>query len=78
MGYGCTMVFSALGGAGSNYLQGADVYIQRSLPEEASCYRHLQAHNKTVEKFVKNYPTVYIYRINGIPASLYPRCSVKR
>lgn len=37
MGYGCTMVFSALGGAGSNYLQGAGVYIQRHLPEGASC-----------------------------------------
>lgn len=29
MGYGCTVVFSALGGAGSNYLQGVGVYIQR-------------------------------------------------
>lgn len=35
MGYGCTMVFSALGGAGSNYLQGAGVYIQRPLPSMA-------------------------------------------
>lgn len=37
MGYGCTMVFSALGGAGSNYLQDAGVYIQRPLSEGASC-----------------------------------------
>ena len=33
---------------------------------------------KTVEKFGNDSPTVFIYRINGIPASLYPRCSVKR
>lgn len=34
--------------------------------------------NKTVEKFGNDSPTVFIYRINGIPASMYPRCSVKR
>ena len=33
---------------------------------------------KTVEKFGKDSPTVFVYRINGIPASLYHRCSVKR
>lgn len=37
MGYGCTVVFSASGGAGSDYLQGAGVDIQRPLPKEASC-----------------------------------------
>lgn len=33
MGYGCTVVFSAPGGAGSDYLQGTGVDIQRPLPE---------------------------------------------
>ena len=33
---------------------------------------------KTVEKFGKNSPTVFIYRFRGIPASSYPRCSIKR
>lgn len=51
---------SALGGAGSNYLQGAGVYIPRHLPKGASCYRHLQTHNKTVEKFGKDSPSVFI------------------
>ena len=33
---------------------------------------------KTVEKFGKDSPTVFIYRFSGIPASSYPRCSIKR
>ena len=33
MGYGCTVVFSAPGGAGSDYLQCTGVDIQRPLPE---------------------------------------------
>ena len=33
---------------------------------------------KTVEKFGKDSPTVFIYRFRGIPASSYPRCSIKR
>lgn len=33
---------------------------------------------KTVEKFDKDSPTVFIYRFSGIPASSYPRCSIKR
>ena len=33
MGYGCTLVFSAPGGAGSDYLQGIGVDIQRPLPK---------------------------------------------
>ena len=33
---------------------------------------------KTVEKFGKDSPTVFIYRFSRIPASLYPRWSIKR
>ena len=33
---------------------------------------------KTVEKFGKDSPTVFIYRFSGIPASSYPRCSIRR
>lgn len=33
---------------------------------------------KTVEKFGKDSPTVFIYRFSGIPASSYPRWSIKR
>ena len=33
---------------------------------------------KTVEKFGKDSPTVFIYRFSGIPASSYPQCSIKR
>ena len=33
---------------------------------------------KTVEKFGKASPTVFIYRFSGIPASSYPRWSIKR
>lgn len=33
---------------------------------------------KTVEKFGEDSPTVFIYRFSGIPASSYPRCSIKR
>ena len=33
---------------------------------------------KTVEKLGKDSPTVFIYRFSGIPASSYPRCSIKR
>lgn len=36
------------------------VYIPRHLPKGASCYRHLQTHNKTVEKFGKDSPSVFI------------------
>ena len=43
-----------------------------------SCERHQQAHTKTVEKFGKDSPTVFIYRFSGIPASSYPRWSIKR
>lgn len=55
MGYGCTMVFSALGGAGSNYLQGAGVYIQRPLsilPSEAArrCTNSIWSHNHAIQK----------------------------
>ena len=32
---------------------------------------------KTVEKFGKNSPTVFIYRFSGIPASFHPRWSIK-
>ena len=30
---------------------------------------------KTAGKFGKDFPTVFIYRFSGIPASLYPRGS---
>lgn len=54
-------------------------YLWTELTENiASCYRHLQAHNKTVEKFGMDSPTVFVYRINGIPASMYPRWFIKR
>lgn len=33
---------------------------------------------KTVEKFGKDSPTVFIYRFSGIPASSYPRWSIRR
>lgn len=33
---------------------------------------------KTVEKFGKDSPTVFIYRFSRIPASSYPRWSIKR
>ena len=33
---------------------------------------------KTVEKFGKDSPTVFFYRFSGIPASSYPRWSIKR
>ena len=33
---------------------------------------------KTVEKFGKDSPTVFIYRFSGIPASSYPRWPIKR
>ena len=33
---------------------------------------------KTVEKFGKDSPTVFIYRFSGIPASSYPRLSIRR
>lgn len=33
---------------------------------------------KTVEKFDKDSPTVFIYRFSGIPASSYPRWSIRR
>ena len=33
---------------------------------------------KTVEKFGKNSPTVFIYRFSGIPASSYPRWFIRR
>lgn len=33
---------------------------------------------KTVEKFGKDSPTVFIYHFSGIPASSYPRWSIKR
>ena len=33
---------------------------------------------KTVEKFGKDSPTVFIYRFSGIPASLYPRWFIRR
>lgn len=33
---------------------------------------------KNVEKFGKDSPTVFIYRFSGIPASLYPRWSIRR
>ena len=32
---------------------------------------------KTIEKFGKDSPTVFIYRFNGIPASSYPRWFIK-
>ena len=32
---------------------------------------------KTVEKFSKDSPTVFIYRFSGIPASSYPRWSIR-
>lgn len=33
---------------------------------------------KTVEKFGKDFPTVFIYHFNGIPASSYPQSFIKR
>ena len=36
-----------------------------------------KAQNKTVEKFGNDSPTVFVYRINGIPALMYPRWFIK-
>ena len=33
---------------------------------------------KTAGKFGMDFPTVFIYRFNGIPTSLYPRWSIRR
>lgn len=46
--------------------------------KSTSCERHQQASNKTVEKFGKDSPTVFIYRFSGIPTSSYPLWSIRR
>ena len=54
-------------------------FMLRLWRRRAHCANVTNRHKtKTVEKFGKDSPTVSIYRFNGIPASLYPRWSIKR
>lgn len=68
MGYCCTMVFSALGGAGSNYLQGAGVYIQRHLPEGASCLPRRHGSAQTLSGAAPRYSEdIDLVQVNAEP-----------